>query len=146
MALCLDMFMAGSETTNNSISFGMMYLVLNPDVQKKAQEEIDRVLGGRPATMDDRTKLVQTYSSCIESLKWKIFSMPYMEGVMLESIRMFTSKAFSIPHRALRDTYLGGYRIPKVINVLSFENLATLLSAVILTMLRFTAHVQSVIV
>lgn len=58
MALCLDMFMAGSETTNNSISFGMMYLVLNPDVQKKAQEEIDKVLGGRPATMDDRTKLV----------------------------------------------------------------------------------------
>lgn len=39
--------------------------------------------------------------------------MPYMEALTLESIRMFMGRTFSIPHRALRDTKLLGYEIPK---------------------------------
>lgn len=55
LAICLDMFMAGSETTSNSLTFGFMYLILFPDVQKKAQEEIDRVIGrDRAPSLDDR--------------------------------------------------------------------------------------------
>lgn len=48
-----------------------------------------------------------------------IFSMPYLEGVALESIRMFMGGCFGVPHRALRDTTLNGYFIPKVKNVVS---------------------------
>ncbi|XP_066260032.1 probable cytochrome P450 303a1 [Euwallacea similis] len=95
LAICLDMFMAGSETTNNSTSFGFLYLILNPDVQKKTQEEIDSVLGGRPPRLDDRP------------------NMPYTEAVVLEALRMFGLRAFSVPHRALKDTYVAGYFIPK---------------------------------
>jgi cytochrome P450 len=40
--------------------------------------------------------------------------MPYMEAIVLESVRMFMGRTFSIPHRALRDTELQGYHIPKV--------------------------------
>lgn len=42
------------------------------------------------------------------------FRMPYMEALVLESVRMFMGRTFSIPHRALQDTTLQGYFIPKV--------------------------------
>lgn len=57
LAICVDLFMAGSETTSKSIGFGFLYLLLNPDVQKKAQEEIDLVVGrNRLPTLEDRPK------------------------------------------------------------------------------------------
>lgn len=57
LATCLDMFMAGSETTNNTMGFCFLYLILNPEIQKKAQDEIDAVIGKtRTPTLDDRPK------------------------------------------------------------------------------------------
>lgn len=45
-------------------------MVLNPEVQKRAQEELDTVVGhGRLPTMDDRPRL------------------PYMEALLLEVLR-----------------------------------------------------------
>lgn len=43
------------------------------------------------------------------------FSMPYCEAIALETLRMFMAYTFGIPHRAMRDTKLCGYDIPKVI-------------------------------
>lgn len=42
------------------------------------------------------------------------FSMPYTEATVLESLRMFMGRAHGVPHRALKDTELCGYYIPKV--------------------------------
>lgn len=57
VAICMDMFMAGSETTSKTLSFGFQYLLLYPNVQRKAQEEIDRVVGrNRCPTMNDRPR------------------------------------------------------------------------------------------
>lgn len=39
--------------------------------------------------------------------------MPYCEAIVLESLRVFMSYTFGIAHRALRDTKLSGYDIPK---------------------------------
>lgn len=41
-------------------------------------------------------------------------SMPYCEAVILEALRLFMAHTFGIPHRAMRDTKLRGYDIPKV--------------------------------
>lgn len=58
----MDMFMAGSETTSKSLGFGFLYLLLNPEVQEKAQEEIDRVVGrDRLPTLNDRPKYVSIF-------------------------------------------------------------------------------------
>lgn len=57
LAICLDMFMAGSETTSKSLGFCFLYLVLYPDVQRKAQEEIDKVVGReRLPSLEDRAQ------------------------------------------------------------------------------------------
>lgn len=42
-------------------------------------------------------------------------SMPYIEALVLESVRVFMGRTFSIPHRALRDCTVQGYYIPKVL-------------------------------
>nr|CAH7748876.1 unnamed protein product [Callosobruchus chinensis] len=100
VALAMDMFMAGSETTSNTLSFCFLYLLLYPEVQKKAQDEIDAVVGKtRVPSLDDRPKL------------------PYVECVVLESLRMFSGRALTVPHRSLKDTYLNGYLIPKDVTV-----------------------------
>ncbi|XP_044732290.1 probable cytochrome P450 303a1 [Chrysoperla carnea] len=102
VAVCMDFFIAGSETTSKTLGFGFLYLLLNPDVQRKAQEEIDRVVGpDRMPQLSDRDQ------------------MPYMNAFVLESVRMFMFRAFGVPHRALRDTKLLGYDIPKDTMVLA---------------------------
>ncbi|XP_055599071.1 probable cytochrome P450 303a1 [Uranotaenia lowii] len=96
LAVCLDMFIAGSETTNKTLGFAFLYLIRQPETQKLVQKEIDEVVGrDRQPTLEDRV------------------NMPYCEAVVLESLRMFMSNTFGIPHRALRDTKLCGYDIPK---------------------------------
>lgn len=66
VATCMDMFMAGTETTSKSMSFCFSYLVREQEVQKKAQEEIDRVVGkDRMPCLDDRPKYVTVYSTYI---------------------------------------------------------------------------------
>lgn len=56
-AVCLDLFIAGSETTTKSIGFGFLYIHREPRIQIKAQQEIDAVLGKeRLPTLEDRPK------------------------------------------------------------------------------------------
>ncbi|CAL7933607.1 unnamed protein product [Xylocopa violacea] len=96
LAICVDLFIAGSETTSKALGFCFLYLVLYPNVQKKAHEEIDRVIGrNRLPTLEDRAR------------------MTYTNAVVLESIRMFMGRTLNVPHRALRDTTILGYKIPK---------------------------------
>ncbi|CAK1588382.1 unnamed protein product [Parnassius mnemosyne] len=102
VAMCMDMFMAGTETTSKSMSFAFSYLVRNQEVQRKAQEEIDRVVGkNRMPTLEDRS------------------NMPYNEAVVHESVRHFMGRTFGVPHRALRNTTLAGYNIPEDTMVVS---------------------------
>uniref|UniRef100_A0A182YQN3 Uncharacterized protein n=1 Tax=Anopheles stephensi TaxID=30069 RepID=A0A182YQN3_ANOST len=91
LAVCLDMFIAGSETTTKTLDFSFLYIVRNPQVMRRIQDEIDDVIG--------RNRLP---------------TMPYCEATTLEGLRLFMSNTFGIPHRALKDTTLCGYNIPKV--------------------------------
>lgn len=57
LAICLDMFMAGTETTNKSSNFMFLNLVRKTSVQMKARQEIDRVIGrSRLPKLEDRVK------------------------------------------------------------------------------------------
>jgi len=45
IVVTMDLFLAGSETTSNTIEFAMLYLIQHPEVQRKVQAEIDAVVG-----------------------------------------------------------------------------------------------------
>lgn len=56
-AVILDMFLAGSETTNKSTNFMFLHVLKDTNMQDKARDEIDRVVGrNRLPTLDDRVK------------------------------------------------------------------------------------------
>lgn len=66
-----------------------------PEVQKKAQEEVDRVTGGtRLPDFEDREALT------------------YISAVLLESIRWHAPGPVSIPHKSVKEDIYMGYRIP----------------------------------
>lgn len=56
LGICLDMFMAGTETTMKSLNFLFLHLIRDTSIQKKARREIDRVIGRRLPKLDDRVK------------------------------------------------------------------------------------------
>lgn len=95
-AIVLDLFGAGFDTVTSVISWSLMYLVTNPAIQRKIQEELDTVIGReRWPRLSDRPQL------------------PYLEAFILETFRHSSFVPFTIPHSTTRDTNLSGFYIPK---------------------------------
>ncbi|XP_055478392.1 cytochrome P450 1A1 [Psammomys obesus] len=96
IAIVFDLFGAGFDTVTTAISWSLMYLVTNPRVQRKIQEELDTVIGrDRLPRLSDRPQL------------------PYLEAFILETFRHSSFVPFTIPHSTTRDTSLCGFYIPK---------------------------------
>ncbi|KIJ14474.1 hypothetical protein PAXINDRAFT_24300, partial [Paxillus involutus ATCC 200175] len=95
-AIATTVFLGGAETSSSTLLVFLLAMVLNPNVQSKAQEEIDRVVGsGRLPNFDDRPNL------------------PYVEGVYLETLRWRPALPLAVPHMtSTSDVYEGMY-IPK---------------------------------
>ncbi|KAI4892532.1 hypothetical protein NFI96_024702 [Prochilodus magdalenae] len=92
----LDMFEAGTETAATTMRWGLLYMMKYPEIQKKVQEEIDRVIGqSRQPCMADRP------------------NMPYTDAVVHEIQRLGNVVPLGFPKKASKDTTLGGYFIPK---------------------------------
>src|SRR5256885_89979 len=53
----ITLFLAGHETTANTLSWTWWLLAQDPTVEKKFHEELDGVLGGRTPTLDDLPQL-----------------------------------------------------------------------------------------
>lgn len=71
-------------------------MLLHPEVQQKAREEIDRVVGeGRLPNVKDRDNL------------------PYIEAVLRESFRFHPIAPMGLPHEVTEDDVYQGYLIPK---------------------------------
>ncbi|KAL8720950.1 MAG: hypothetical protein Q9225_002277 [Loekoesia sp. 1 TL-2023] len=88
---------AGSDTTSSTLYGFIQAMLLFPEVQEKAQQEIDAVVGAnRLPTMKDEPNL-QFIRGCVkESLRW----MP-------------TAIIGSIPHALSEDDTYMGYHLPK---------------------------------
>ncbi|KAJ1302234.1 hypothetical protein OPQ81_001055 [Rhizoctonia solani] len=90
------LFGGGTATTVSILATLIFCLVLHPEITKKAQEEIDRVIGrDRLPTVQDRG------------------SLPYVEAVLQEAMRYYPVVPLCIPHSTERDLEFRGYRIPK---------------------------------
>ncbi|KAK8541983.1 hypothetical protein V6N12_014594 [Hibiscus sabdariffa] len=99
--LLWDMITAGMDTTAIAIEWAMAELVRNPKVQKKAQEELDRVIGF------ERVMSETDFSN-----------LPYLQSIAKEALRLHPPTPLMLPHRANATVKIGGYNIPKGSTVL----------------------------
>ncbi|KAJ7251425.1 cytochrome P450, partial [Mycena rebaudengoi] len=90
-----SMYAAGFDTTTATLGTFILTMLANPDVQKRAQEEIDAVVReGHLPSFDDEE------------------SLPYVSAIVKEVLRWKPATPIGIPHAvAVEDTYRG-YRIP----------------------------------
>ncbi|EIM88908.1 cytochrome P450 [Stereum hirsutum FP-91666 SS1] len=90
------MFGAGAETTAAALSVFFLAMRLYPDVMRKAQAEIDSVVGrDRLPTFEDRARL------------------PYIRAIVKEVLRWRPVGPLGLPRRAMQDDVYEGYFIPK---------------------------------
>jgi cytochrome P450 len=90
------MYTAGADTTVSILLTFFLAMLMNPDAQDKAQEEIDRVIGtDRLPTFDDEPKL------------------PFVSALSKEVFRWQQVAPFAIPHRLMEDDIYNGYFLPK---------------------------------
>ena len=56
VAVCLDFFIAGSQTTSNTLGFALLAMVRHPDVQAKVQRCLDEAVvpGSCPSFTEEK--------------------------------------------------------------------------------------------
>ncbi|GAA6010249.1 hypothetical protein JCM10207_005686 [Rhodosporidiobolus poonsookiae] len=89
-------FGAGVETTSGTLTSFVLAMVTHPHVQRKAQEELDRVIGpSRSPTWDDEHSLPYCRALLKEVLRWRPVAI--LGGT---------------PHASTEDDWYNGYFIP----------------------------------
>ncbi|CAO3616485.1 unnamed protein product [Cunninghamella blakesleeana] len=92
-------FIAGHDTTANTLSSVIYYLSKYPDVQQRAREEVINVLGDDPKDIHPTS----------EQLK----ELVYLNQIIKETLRMNGPLITSTPRITVQDTVVSGAFIPK---------------------------------
>lgn len=95
----MTIFLAGHETTATAMIWTLCLISLHPDVERLLLDEIESQLGATHPSADDLARL------------------PYTRAVLTESMRLYPP-AWMIGRKALTDTEVGGYTLPKGVIVL----------------------------
>ncbi|KPJ01783.1 Cytochrome P450 18a1 [Papilio xuthus] len=90
-----DLFSAGMETIKSSLLWMIVFMLRNPEVKRRVQEELDSVIGSdRILTVEDMPDLI------------------YTESTILETLRMSSIVPLATTHSPTKDVNLNGYKIP----------------------------------
>jgi cytochrome P450 len=65
----VTLFVSGSETNGEALTWTCWLLTQHPDVQSRLHDEVDRVLGGRPVSANDLPNLTYTNMVLAESMR-----------------------------------------------------------------------------
>ncbi len=90
-----DIVLGGYESTYFFLSNLFGILVNHPHIQDQAYQEIDNAIGKRAPAFEDRQ------------------SIPYMEALMMETLRYASITALSIPHYSHCDSEINGFFVQK---------------------------------
>ncbi|XP_062852273.1 cytochrome P450 1B1 [Trichomycterus rosablanca] len=91
-----DIFGASQDTISTVLQWIVLVLVRYPDIQKKLQEEVDKVVDrSRLPSIDDQPNL------------------PYVMAFIYEVMRFTSFIPLTIPHSTTTDTSVSGYPLPK---------------------------------
>jgi cytochrome P450 len=89
----MTLFMAGHETTANTLAWAWFLLARHPEAEARLHAELEHVLSGRRPTVSDLPRL------------------PYTEGVINETLRVYPT-VWMVGREAIEPVDLGGYSIP----------------------------------
>ncbi|KAK3132052.1 hypothetical protein QOZ80_6AG0515110 [Eleusine coracana subsp. coracana] len=101
LSLISDLFSAGTDTSSATVEWAMAELLLNPSSMARARDELDQVVGSKPAIEE----------SDIGQLK-------YLQTIVKETFRLHPPAPFLLPHLAETTTQVRGYTVPKGARVL----------------------------
>ncbi|KAL8131101.1 cytochrome P450 81Q32-like [Apium graveolens] len=96
MSLMQTLLQAGVSTSVDSLEWAMSLLLNNPEVLRKAQNEIDNVVGK---------------DGIITELH--LLELPYLRYIINETLRMYPVARFLIPHESAEECTIGGFRVPR---------------------------------
>ncbi|KAL0711984.1 hypothetical protein Bca4012_018962 [Brassica carinata] len=95
-AILLDIVIGGTDTTTTTIEFAMAELIKNPELMKRAQQELDEVVGKENNVEESH-----------------ITRLPYLVAIMKETLRLHPTVPLLVPHRPAETAVVGGYTVPK---------------------------------
>jgi cytochrome P450 len=92
-------YAAGADTSVSTMKTFLLAMTLHPEAQKRAQAELDAVLGDRLPTFADRDDL------------------PFVTAIMKEVFRWIPALPLAVPHRTVNSDQYKGYFIPAGVSV-----------------------------
>nr|QCF60512.1 cytochrome P450 [Salvia dorisiana] len=98
---CVDILIAGSDTSAATTEWAMVELLLHPDKMAKLKAELKSVLGDK---------------STVEGSD--ISKLPYLQATINEVFRFHPVAPLLGPREAAEDTQINGYTIPKNVKVI----------------------------
>jgi cytochrome P450 len=98
----MTLFLAGHETSALTLSWAWWLLAQNPDVEKRFHNELDKVLQGRPPTLEDYSRL------------------KFTEMIAKESMRLYPP-AFGVGREAIEEFEVSGFRVPAKSQIFMFQ-------------------------
>nr|CAD2154430.1 unnamed protein product [Meloidogyne enterolobii] len=106
---CFDLFLAGEETTSVTISYLILYLILDQRVQSKMHEELDRLEEEKGRNGSD--------NSVTQADRGKL---PFLNAVINETQRVCNLLPLNLTHRTMADAQIlgGKYHLRKGISII----------------------------
>ncbi|RZC85671.1 hypothetical protein C5167_026342 [Papaver somniferum] len=93
-ANCLNLILGGSDTTSITLTWILSLLLTHPNVLRKAQDELDNVVG-KERNVEARD----------------IKNLIYLQAILKETLRLYPSAPLSVMHEAIEDCTIGGYKV-----------------------------------
>ncbi|KAF2324460.1 hypothetical protein GH714_014459 [Hevea brasiliensis] len=87
--------LAASDTTSVTLTWTLSLLLNNRHVLKKAQQELDTLVGRERQVKESDMK-----------------DLVYLQAIIKESFRLYPAAPLSVPHESIEDCSVGGYHIP----------------------------------
>ncbi|KAL7601067.1 flavonoid 3'-monooxygenase [Lactuca sativa] len=95
-ALLLNLFVAGTDTSFNTVEWAIAELIRHPQILKQAQKEMDIIVG--------RDRLVNELD---------ISQLTFLQAIVKETFRLHPATPLSLPRIATENCEVNGYNIPK---------------------------------